>query len=235
MDYQLIIVIVIVVLFIGIFLSWYVTYSKRKKVVISALIDVYTTGRHHVEFIPVEGTHPVDLVQLVISYISHVIMLTKPYEITFVDGLYQLFELNRKHYDLEYEFHYRQELTTLVNTPPPSLLESGKLSAGNSDRYQVRLIRGKQFDYSLTQFSMYSYKPNLANSALYLYHTVVTKLDSDNLKLLHTSLALLNAYYHDTKPTMSNNQAIAFTAVEYAFSVLPKPIENSPGRISRKP
>lgn len=234
MGLQTLALIVIAIIIAIVAMSWFTRRGKQKQTVISALIDIYTTGRHHVEFIPAEGTHPVDLIQLVISYASNIVMLTMPLEVELVGGIHQLLLLNQKHYDLANEAKYRQELTELVNTPQQSLLPSEKLAAGNVDRYQVRLIRGKERDYSITDFSAYSYKPNMANSLLYLYHAVVIGLDSDHLKLLHESLFALTTYFRDTKPTVLNNQAIAFAAVEYVLKVFPKPIKNSPGRISRK-
>ena len=67
-------------------------------------------------------------------------------------------------------------------------------TAGSTERYEPRLIRGKQIDYSLTKFSMIGYRCNLARSALLLYNAVVTRLDSAYLDLLHESVAGLIVY-----------------------------------------
>jgi len=234
-----IIVGIILAMIIALIFVWFIwlIYTKRRaqnRVVVSALIDIYASGSHHIEFIPAAGVHPVDMVQLVISYIANVIFVTETDHPKTRQGLSQLYDFIGNHLDNFDDDQYRQNLNDLVGVPAESLLSSGKLAAGRSERYEVRLIRGKNFDYSLSEFSPYGYKPNLTKSALFLYNAVAHKLNPSYLYLLHTSLMGLFIYFREHKINANNNQTGAFEAVIYFLSISPKPLENSPGRLHRK-
>ncbi len=224
----------VVIIAIILFLRFRTMQRAGKRVIVSVLIDIYASGSHHVEFIPVEEVHPVDIVQLAISYIANVIFVTAPDGANLKQSLEELIRFTIKYDSLSDENQFRQELNELAKTLPDSLLPSGKYAVGKSESYQVRLVRGNQMDYSLSEFSMHGYKPNLANSAVFLYSAVANRLDASCLKLLHKSLISLIDYFQHEKPTPSNNQAIAFAAVEHVLKVFPEPIENSPERVYRK-
>jgi hypothetical protein len=236
MEFWTLIIALIVVTIVIILFLWFRTMRRAEKhVIVSALIDIYPSGSHHIEFIPpIEDIHPVDIVQLAISYIANVIFVTVPYNVELKQSLEELIQFTVKHESLSDEVKFRQDLKELVKIRSDSLLSSGKFATGESERYQVRLVRGNQIDYSLSKFSIYGYKPNLPNSTVYLYSAIAHKLDVSHLKLLHNSLITLIRYFEHEKPTLSNHQAIAFAAVEYILKVSPEPIENSPGRVYRK-
>jgi len=232
--WTLVIAFIVVIIAIIVFLRFRAMRRAGKRVIVSALIDIYPSGSHHIEFIPVEEVHPVDIVQLAISYIANVIFVTASYNLESKQSLEKLIQFTVKYDSLSDENQFRQALNELAKTLPDSLLSNGKFAVGKSESYQVRLVRGNQMDYSLSEFSMYGYKPNLVNSTILLYGAVADRLDAPYLKLLHKSLIGLIGYFQHEKPTMSNNQAIAFAAVEYVLKVFPEPIENSSGRTSRK-
>lgn len=219
-----------------IFVLFYLLRIRRtlKRVVVRALVDIHGSGSHHVEFIPSEGVHPVDLVQLAISYLANMIFLTVQDSPQLKADLIKLADLVTKHDGLTDIPQYRQELKELAKSPSDSLLSTGRHATGKSERYEVRLIRGRNLDYSISEFAMYSYKPNLTTSAVLLYNAVANRLDDSYLFLLHKSLIGLVGYFHEAEtPTMGNNQHAAFNVVDYCLKVCPGPLENSQGRVRR--
>jgi len=72
-----ILVVIIALIFVWFIWLIYMKRQAQKRVIVSAILDIYPSGSHHVEFIPAAGVHPVDMIQLVISYIANVIFVTE--------------------------------------------------------------------------------------------------------------------------------------------------------------
>ena len=73
------------------------------RIVVKVLIDIYPSGNHHVEFIPLDGVHPVDQIQLIVSYISNLMFVTAPDTPVLTGALQQLFEIVAENWDLSDE------------------------------------------------------------------------------------------------------------------------------------
>jgi|GEM_PF-2075729 len=231
----IIIAVIAVVVALMLFMQQRAVRGAGKNVIVTAVIDIYASGNHHIELIPANEVHPVDLVQLAISYIANIILLSAQGSLTISQSLDELIQFSIRHEDIPDEHLFRQELNNLAKRSRDSLLTSGKLATGTSERYKVRLIRGKQFDYSLSEFSMLGYKPNLENSSALLYAEIASMLDDSYLLLLHKSLIGLIDAFQRKKPTANNNQVGAFVVVSYILSTFPDGIEDSPDPRRSKP
>jgi hypothetical protein len=225
-TWLIIVIVIAVVIALALFMLQRVIRGAGKDVIVRTVIDIYASGNYHVELIPANEVHSVDLVQLAISYIANIILLSTQGSLKISQLLDELIQFSIQHEELSDERLLRQELNNLARTPPDSLLPSGKLAVGTSERYQVRLIRGKHFDYSLSEFSIVGYKPNLENSAALLYVEIASMLDDSYLLLLHKSLIGLIDAFQRQKPTRNNNQAGAFVVVSYMLSTFPGGIEH---------
>ncbi len=108
-----ILVVIIALIFVWFIWLIYMKRQAQKRVIVSAILDIYPSGSHHVEFIPAAGVHPVDMIQLVISYIANVIFVTETDHPKTRQGLSQLYDFTGNHLDnFDYD-QYRQDLNDL--------------------------------------------------------------------------------------------------------------------------
>jgi hypothetical protein len=206
------------------------TYPRT---VVKAIIDIYPSGSHQVQLIPAKGIHPSDLAQLAISYAANMIVCTDGDDAGLRQSLWKLYEVVQMQSRDANETRYREDLNYLANNPEPSLLSSGLYSNKASERFESRLIRGNNFDYTISEFSMIGYKPNYTRTVVLLVNAVKDELDSKYLGLLHECLVGILLCYRDRELSLANNQTMAFSMLEYVLKVMPEPIEKSPGRITR--
>lgn len=223
-------ILAIAIFMLCVVLLWGVNYrllnrSTRKRTVVAAVIDVYSTGGYHVEIIPEESdtAHPVDLIQLVISYLTTVLYnvdSTKLYYNEMHQYLNELYYLCEEHFGVEHEELYRLKLNNLISNPPSSLKKSGKHSGAgkDSDRYHAALIRNSNSsDGCLTKMPVWGYRMNLLNSCVLLFGEVASQLSLDYLRILNDSCALVANYYREHPVEVGANQEVAYFMVTQAI------------------
>ncbi|MCB0020974.1 MAG: hypothetical protein KDE09_24430, partial [Anaerolineales bacterium] len=204
--------------------------AKRRaqnNTIIKAVIDLYPSGGHHVEYIPADGVHPMDIVQLTLSYFANVLFVTSPDRKEQKQALIALVEYILGRQEISDPDEYRTGLQELAHSPQIPPLSDGRYTSGESERYHVSLIRGRNMDYSISQFSVKGYQRNLTQSTLLLYCESAQHLNDSYLKLMHHSMMGVLGYFTENGLGANNNQAVAFHAAEYALRTLPESIESS--------
>ena len=159
------------------------------KAFVTVIIDIFESGKYRIEYSPEDYTVPIDLIQLAALYIAKMDYVTanNPGQTRKAQS-YLWFTLAEyddypSHFDIR---RYRQHLATLEQmiSLEPSLLEDEKKSVGYSDRFVVGLIRGNKGNIIANKFSVSCYKPNIYNSAVYLFCDVANRLSDSDL-LIH--------------------------------------------------
>jgi hypothetical protein len=226
------IVVLIVVLLLSILLLRF--RPKRKNIIVETIINIDPSGNHQIEFIPTIGIHSVDAIQLAISYLANVLFVTSGESLELQWPILKLvnYVSQWQGKELSDPQEYRDGLIQLVTQSRVTALND-KFAVAGGERYRVKVYRGRQTDYSVSNFSVHGYANNLSYSALLLYCQIAQKIDNTYLKLLHYSFIGLMQAFIDKQLTLSSNQMMAFLAVEYVLGVFPEPIINTPERASK--
>lgn len=223
--------ILVIVLSIASTIYFYIKFKSSKQAFVTSVIDIYANGKSHVEILPTTGTHPVDLVQLALSYVINVLFITWEDDAVHKQALSLLFTVLEKHYSHFNEAEYRRQLSGLSQNLPASLRSDGNFTVGSSEQFKVKFLRGKNFDHCIAKFSIRGYKPNVSNSALLLYAKIVEELDSTHLSLLQESIAVTLLYFNENPPRSNNHQIVAYTFLEKtinsSFRTIDVPLERT--------
>lgn len=213
---------VIIILIIAFFAVtiFYLNRIKRRNSIVVAVIDIFSSGNHHIEYLPSAELNRLDLIQLAIGYFASLdSSLPKETEIA-RDAFFRLQTVVASFDPDSFDAaEYRKHLDDLVRS-----LSKGTLTGlhhrtvGTSERFKANLIRGKTYDYVLSDFSALGFKPNIGNSAIFLYHNIAYRLDD---KALFVLFEAIHRYLDVPSQLKSSAQKCSFSAYHIVQQLRP--------------
>ena len=92
----------------------------------------------------------------------------------------------------------------------------GKLT---SERFRIKFINGKQYNYVWCNFSPMVRSEYIPQSAIFLLSEIAHQLSPETLKLLHRAMCMFVAIASEYKLEAGTNQVLAHASVQRALSM----------------
>jgi len=207
---------VIAALVIGLLLLLLLLNMRAKsQASLTAVVDIYPSGKSHVEFIPSSNLEDQKLMKLALLYaakIRYVQSEDHPEVVEMYEGLIDeviaASELSDKGAFLE----RLSDATALVQTQ-----DEAPAATKTGERFTIRLVEGRSTDYIQNDLPLRGLAANLPISVLLLAHAVAVRLSEHNVFVFERAfLSLQTAMFDGRKPQLFALNQAALDALEAA-------------------
>lgn len=207
----LIILGIVVLLIVGlVLLIPFLNRRAAKQASVMAVVDIYPSGKSHVEFVPQSGYENIQLMKLALLYVAKIRYVQSGENQQIVELYESLMEEIVDPLDLSDSGNLSKRLSEFAGTLHEQIDASA--TTGTGERFTIRLIEGRTGDFIHNDLPLRGMAANPPVSALLVMNAVVSRLSEHEAQTFQQALAdLYQVMFNDNKPQLTalNHTALA--------------------------
>ncbi len=209
---------IVVVLVVGlILLVLLLNRRAAKQASLTAVVDIYPSGKSHVEFVPSSGYETKQLMKLALLYAAKIRYVQSGENPQIVELYERLMDEIVAPLDLAEPSKLAERLSDFAGTFQEQI--DAPAATGTGERFTIRLIEGRTGDFIHNDLPLRGMAANPPMSVLLVMNAVVSRLSKRETQIFQQSLADLHrVMFNNNKPQLSVLNRTALVALNQAFA-----------------